>query len=115
MQLHHEESISFSEFFNMRIVILGGGAAGYSAAQTLREEGFRGRVVMITREDRMPYDRPNLSKDYLQGNAEPEWMPLRPDEFFDEHKIEVLSRKEVSQVDAGARTATVNLRARHGE
>ena len=60
-------------------VILGGGAAGYMAAQTLREVGFQGRVLMITREDRLPYDRPNLSKDYLQGHAEPGWMPLRPD------------------------------------
>jgi hypothetical protein len=64
-------------------VILGGGAAGYMAAQTLREDGFSGRIVMITRENRLPYDRPNLSKDYLAGHAEPEWMPLRPDEFFD--------------------------------
>jgi 3,4-dihydroxy 2-butanone 4-phosphate synthase/GTP cyclohydrolase II len=42
------------------------------------------------REDRLPYDRPNLSKDYLQGHAEPEWMPLRPAEFFTDHDIEVM-------------------------
>ena len=87
-------------------VILGGGAAGYMAAQTLREEGFRGRVLMVTREDRFPYDRPNLSKDYLQGHAEPEWMPLRPDEFFDEHGIEFLRGREVTGVDAKAKTVS---------
>ena len=63
-------------------VILGGGAAGNIAAQTLREDGFQGRILVITREDRTPYDRPNLSKDYLQGHAEAEWMPLRADEFY---------------------------------
>jgi apoptosis-inducing factor 3 len=88
-------------------VILGGGAAGYMAAQTLREEGFRGRVLMVTREDRFPYDRPNLSKDYLQGHAEPEWMPLRPDEFFEEHGIEFLRGKEVTGVDAKAKTVSL--------
>ncbi len=81
-------------------VILGGGAAGYMAAQTLREDGFQGRVLMITREDRLPYDRPNLSKDYLQGHAEPEWMPLRPDEFFTDHDIEVRRGKKVTRIDA---------------
>ena len=65
-----------------QFVILGGGAAGFMAAQTLREDGFTGRIVMFTREDRPPYDRPNLSKDYLQGHAEPAWMPLRSDDFF---------------------------------
>ena len=84
-------------------VILGGGAAGYAAAQTLREEGFRGRVLMVTREDRLPYDRPNLSKDYLQGHAEPGWIPLRPDQFFNQHGIEVMRDKEVVRVDAKAK------------
>src|SRR5918993_4981061 len=87
-------------------VILGGGAAGYAAAQTLREDGFKGRVLMVTREGRAPYDRPNLSKDYLQGRAEPEWMPLRADEFFAEHDIEVLREKEVVRVDAATKTVT---------
>ena len=87
-------------------VILGGGAAGYMAAQTLREDGFTGRLVMITRESRLPYDRPNLSKDYLAGHADPEWMPLRPDDFFEEHAIEVLREKEATSVDAARKTIT---------
>jgi apoptosis-inducing factor 3 len=87
-------------------VIIGGGAAGYVAAQTLREDGFQGRILLITREDRPPYDRPNLSKDYLQGHAEPEWMPLRADEFFAEHDVEVLRGKEVVRVDAAKKTIT---------
>ena len=87
-----------------RFVIIGAGAAGYAAAQTLREEGFRGRIAMITREDRAPYDRPNLSKDYLHGHAEPEWMPLRAEDFFTEHDIELLFNREVTRVDARAKT-----------
>jgi NADPH-dependent 2,4-dienoyl-CoA reductase/sulfur reductase-like enzyme/nitrite reductase/ring-hydroxylating ferredoxin subunit len=82
-----------------RFIIIGGGAAGYTAAQTLREDGFRGRITVVTREDRAPYDRPNLSKDYLQGHAEPAWMPLRPDEFYDEFDIELVCKKEVTRVD----------------
>lgn len=89
-----------------QFVILGAGAAGYAAAQTLREDGFRGRVVVITREDRAPYDRPNLSKDYLQGHAEPEWMPLRPDEFYKRFDIELLCEREVTRVEAASKTIT---------
>ena len=85
-------------------VIVGGGAAGYAAAQTLREDGFTGRLVLITRENRLPYDRPNLSKEYLQGRAEPEWLPLRPDDFFAEHDIEVMQGKEIERIDAGKKT-----------
>lgn len=87
-------------------VIAGGGAAGYAAAQTLREDGFTGRVVLITRENRLPYDRPNLSKEYLQGNAEPGWLPLRSDDFFAEHDIEVIRGKEIKHIDATKRTIT---------
>ena len=87
-----------------QFVIIGAGAAGYAAAQTLREEGFRGHIVMITREDRAPYDRPNLSKDYLHGHADPEWMPLRPQEFFAEHDIQLVLNREVTRVDARAKT-----------
>ena len=89
-----------------QFVIIGAGAAGYAAAQTLREEGFRGSVVMITREDRAPYDRPNLSKDYLQGHAEPEWMPLRGEDFFKEHDITLVLNKVVTQVDPRTKTIT---------
>jgi NADPH-dependent 2,4-dienoyl-CoA reductase/sulfur reductase-like enzyme/nitrite reductase/ring-hydroxylating ferredoxin subunit len=87
-----------------QFIIIGAGAAGYAAAQTLREEGFRGNVVMITRENHAPYDRPNLSKDYLHGHAEPEWMPLRPDEFFSEHGINLVLNREVTRVDARTKT-----------
>jgi apoptosis-inducing factor 3 len=89
-------------------VIIGGGAAGYTAAQTLREDRYGGRIVMISRDDRHPYDRPNLSKDYLHGHADPEWMPLRPEEFFNEHDIEVMLGREVTSVDIAARSITLD-------
>lgn len=89
-----------------QFVIIGAGAAGYAAAQTLREEGFRGNVVMITREDRAPYDRPNLSKDYLHGHAEPEWMPLRGEDFYKEREIDLVLNREVTRVDSRTKTIT---------
>lgn len=85
-------------------VLVGGGAAGYAAAQTLRADGFTGRLVLITRENRLPYDRPNLSKEYLQGNAEPAWLPLRPEDFFAEHDIEVVKGKEIELIDASKKS-----------
>ena len=85
-------------------VIAGGGAAGYTAAQTLREDGFTGRIILITREDHLPYDRPNLSKEYLQGNAEPSWLPLRSKDFFAEHDIELVRGAEIKRIDAAKKT-----------
>src|SRR5579883_702476 len=72
-----------------RMVILGGGAAGFAAAEMLRREGFGGSVTMISADDSAPYDRPNLSKDYLAGTAPEEWIPLRPPEFYAEADIEL--------------------------
>ncbi len=71
------------------IVIVGGGAAGYAAAEMLRREGYGGKVTVLSADDAPPYDRPNLSKDYLAGTAPEEWMPLRPNEFYAENNIEL--------------------------
>jgi NADPH-dependent 2,4-dienoyl-CoA reductase/sulfur reductase-like enzyme/nitrite reductase/ring-hydroxylating ferredoxin subunit len=82
--------------------VVGGGAAGAAAVETLRQHGFRGRIALISREDRAPYDRPNLSKDYLSGAAPADWLPLRSDAFYESHGIERLHREVVS-LDATTR------------
>jgi NADPH-dependent 2,4-dienoyl-CoA reductase/sulfur reductase-like enzyme/nitrite reductase/ring-hydroxylating ferredoxin subunit len=85
------------------IVILGGGAAGNSAAEELRREGFGGRILMLSADPSVPYDRPNLSKDYLAGNASEEWIPLRSPEFYGEHRIELLLGARATAIDAAHR------------
>jgi NADPH-dependent 2,4-dienoyl-CoA reductase/sulfur reductase-like enzyme/nitrite reductase/ring-hydroxylating ferredoxin subunit len=82
-----------------RFVLLGAGAAAASAAETLRREGFEGDISMVTRESDAPYDRPNLSKDYLAGVAQPEWIPLREESFYDDHDIELLDERTVVSLD----------------
>ncbi len=81
------------------IVIVGAGAAGHAAAETLRREGYRGKLIMAGADSAPPVDRPNLSKDYLAGNAPEEWMPLRPPEFFAEREIELLLGARVASLD----------------
>lgn len=83
--------------------IVGAGAAGAMAAETLRREGYQGRIVLITREDHRPYDRTELSKSYL-GSADAKTPYLRPEGFYDEHGIELWTACEVTQVDVGAKT-----------
>lgn len=84
------------------IVIVGAGAAGAVAAQTLREQGYAGRVVMIGREDRLPYDRTVLSKYALSGKKGGEKSPLQDAGFYEAHGIERMAR-EVASVDAAGR------------
>lgn len=71
------------------IVIVGGGAAGHAAAETLRQEGYAGAITLLSADAAAPCDRPNLSKDYLAGTAEPDWIPLRPPEFYAQHGIDL--------------------------
>jgi NADPH-dependent 2,4-dienoyl-CoA reductase/sulfur reductase-like enzyme/nitrite reductase/ring-hydroxylating ferredoxin subunit len=81
------------------IVIIGAGAAGHAAAETLRREGYRGNLIMVGADSAPPVDRPNLSKDYLAGNAPEEWIPLRPSEFFADNEIELLTGVRVISLD----------------
>ncbi len=90
-----------------RVVIVGGGAAGFAAAEMLRREGFAGNLTMLSSDDAAPYDRPNCSKDYLAGNAPEDWMPLRPLEFYKDQSIELELRTEVTGIDAKARQITL--------
>jgi NADPH-dependent 2,4-dienoyl-CoA reductase/sulfur reductase-like enzyme/nitrite reductase/ring-hydroxylating ferredoxin subunit len=72
-----------------RIVIIGGGAAGVAAAEMLRRVGFQRSIVMLSSDAALPYDRPNLSKDYLAGTIPFEYVPLRDESFYEENAIEV--------------------------
>jgi NADPH-dependent 2,4-dienoyl-CoA reductase/sulfur reductase-like enzyme/nitrite reductase/ring-hydroxylating ferredoxin subunit len=89
-----------------RIVIVGGGAAGFAAAEMARRRGFDGELTMISSDDAAPYDRPNLSKDYLAGEAPEEWIPLQGPEFYAEKHIDLHLRTSVERIDLDARAVS---------
>jgi NADPH-dependent 2,4-dienoyl-CoA reductase/sulfur reductase-like enzyme/nitrite reductase/ring-hydroxylating ferredoxin subunit len=86
-----------------KIVIAGGGAAGFAASEMLRRLGHQGEIIMISDDTAAPVDRPNLSKDYLAGSAPEEWVPLRPDAWYAEKGIDLR---------LGTRIAALNPRDR---
>jgi NAD(P)H-nitrite reductase large subunit len=90
------------------VVIIGAGAAGSAAAEMLRREGYDGPVTLIGGDEFLPYDRPNLSKDYLAGSAPEEWIPLRPPEFYREQKIDALTNTTVTAIDSKAKRVTLS-------
>jgi apoptosis-inducing factor 3 len=85
------------------VIIVGGGGAGLAAADMLRREGYDGPITIISAEQAPPSDRPNLSKDYLAGQAQDDWIPLRPPEYFTERHIELLLGTRVSSIDVSGR------------
>jgi NADPH-dependent 2,4-dienoyl-CoA reductase/sulfur reductase-like enzyme/nitrite reductase/ring-hydroxylating ferredoxin subunit len=89
------------------VVIIGSGAAGAACAEMLRREGYAGPVTMIGAEETVPVDRPNLSKDYLAGNAPEEWIPLRSEDFYREQRIELVRGVVVDSIDPTARTVAL--------
>ena len=91
-----------------KIVIVGGGAAAFAAAEQLRREGYPGSLVMLSNDDAPPVDRPNLSKDYLAGNAPEDWMPLRPESFYAEQGIELRLNSNVARVDVASREVVLD-------
>jgi len=80
-------------------VIIGGGAAGNAAAMALREFGFSGHLIVVSADEHPPYDRPNLSKDFLQGDFEMDWLPLREKGFYTDNKIEIILNQKVKSLD----------------
>jgi len=90
------------------VLILGNGPAGQAAAEQLRREGYAGPITIVDPDGDEPYDKPNLSKDYLAGDAPPEWIPLRGDDFFVGHDIERLLGRRAASIDTGAKTVTLD-------
>ncbi len=84
------------------VVIVGAGAAAYAAADTLRREGFRGAITLLGAEETGPVDRPNLSKEYLTGEAPEEWMPLAMPAG-----VEVRTGRRVTGIDVAGRRAVL--------
>jgi apoptosis-inducing factor 3 len=85
-----------------RIVIVGGGAAGFAAAEMLRRVGYENSLVMLSSDAALPYDRPNLSKDYLAGAIPFDYVPLRDQSFYEENGIEIQPGKTVVELDLRA-------------
>ena len=90
------------------VVIVGAGAAGNAAAEMLRRLAYPGRVTMIGADPSVPVDRPNLSKDYLAGNAPEEWIPLRGPEFYAQESIDVVLGTRVTELDPKGRKVTLS-------
>jgi len=86
-----------------KVVIVGAGAAGTLAAATLRREGFEGSIALVDAGDAPPTDRPNLSKDYLAGSAPEDWLPLFPESFYADNRIDLLLNNRVTAIDAARR------------
>jgi len=92
---------------NEHIVIVGGGAAGFAAAEMLRRRGFAGRITMLSNDDAAPVDRPNLSKDYLAGSAPEDWVPLRGDDWYAKNRIDLKLRADVASLNAKGKQLTL--------
>ncbi|HEV8453993.1 MAG TPA: FAD-dependent oxidoreductase, partial [Gemmatimonadales bacterium] len=85
------------------VVIVGAGAAGNSAAETLRREGYEGSLTLYDPDPDVPYDRPNLSKDYLAGTASEDWIPLHPPEFYQERGVRIVHDRRLMAIEPKAR------------
>ena len=98
------------------VIIVGGGAAGFAAAEMLRRQGYQELVTMISSDDDGPYDRPNISKDYLAGKAPEEWIPLRPPDWYQQTKVDLLAGRRVVRLlpDAHSIELDDGRRLEHG-
>nr|WP_243639200.1 FAD/NAD(P)-binding oxidoreductase [Streptacidiphilus pinicola] len=90
-----------------RVVVVGGGQAGHQVAASLRERGYEGDVTLVCGEDELPYERPPLSKSYLQGAGDESRLWLRPETYYARHSIERVTAFAVD-IDRAGRTALLD-------
>ena len=95
------------------IVIVGGGAGGNAAAEMLRRQGYSGRITMLSADESVPCDRPNLSKGFLSGAAPDDSNPLRSAQFYKDHAIDMYLRSRVTAIDTMAREVRLSDGSRH--
>jgi NAD(P)H-nitrite reductase len=88
-------------------VIVGASLAGAKAAETLRSEGFEGRLVLIGEETERPYERPMLSKEYLRGDKPAAKLYVHDEAFYADNDIELLTGTRVASLDPGAHQVTL--------
>ena len=88
------------------VAIVGAGAAGNSAADELRHLGFDGDITLIDRDQEAPYDRPNLSKDYLAGSVQEEQLPLHPRAYYEGRRVELVRGRQVTALDLDRKCLT---------
>lgn len=91
-----------------KVVVIGAGQAGSSCVAKLRNSGFTGSVTLIGEEQAPPYQRPPLSKKYLLGEMNLERLYLRPESFYSENDIDLRLNQAVTDIDASARTVTID-------
>ncbi len=91
-------------------LLIGGGLAAGNCARWLREEGADGSVLVVGREPDPPYNRPECSKGYLRGEEGREDTFFRPNEWWQEQDIELLTRTSVTELDPGARTVKLSTK-----
>jgi NADPH-dependent 2,4-dienoyl-CoA reductase/sulfur reductase-like enzyme/nitrite reductase/ring-hydroxylating ferredoxin subunit len=89
------------------VVIVGGGGAGLAAADMLRREQYAGPITLISADADPPCDRPNLSKDYLAGEAQEDWIPLEPSAFYKDQRIDLMLGTPVTAVHPNTRTVVL--------
>ncbi len=89
------------------VIIVGSGQGGFQAATSLREESYAGRITLIGEEPGLPYQRPPLSKSFLLGKAQPGQVELRPEAFYAEKNIEMMSSQRATAIDRAARRVTL--------
>src|ERR1700674_1623919 len=94
------------------VVIVGAGHAGFQLAASLRQHGLDDAITLIGDEPHLPYQRPPLSKDYLDGKIGLDLLLMRPETFFTEHRIELVTGRAVAEIDRAGKAVILTTKAR---